>query len=151
MNLFLRIILSLIMIGSLSACSNQDWASDTQNTPTAEAVKDSEAKLNNETLTKKDPVEKVANDSWKELKLATCLKEKWAKLYWTSWCSHCKRQKEMLWPEAVKALWFIDCDQNKSACTAAWVKGYPTWVINWENLPWVRELNFVASKAGCTY
>ena len=81
--------------------------------------------------------------------LATCLKEKWVKLYWTSWCSHCNRQKEMLWEDGVAALWFIDCDENRSECRDAWVEAYPTWIVDWEKLPWVRQLAFLAQKTWC--
>lgn len=94
---------------------------------------------------------KIANSSSEQsVAFAKCLKEKWAKFYWTNWCSHCQKQKELLWWEqAVQALWFIDCDANKEECTKAQISAYPTWIINGSTLLWTQSIEALSQQTWC--
>ena len=80
---------------------------------------------------------------------ATCITKNWIKLYWTSWCTHCQKQKEMFWEDAVKNLDFTDCDKNKKACKEAWITWYPTWRIWWKLYPWVQNFEKLWELANC--
>ncbi|HLC89096.1 MAG TPA: thioredoxin domain-containing protein [Candidatus Nanoarchaeia archaeon] len=80
--------------------------------------------------------------------LAKCLTEKGAVMYGTEWCSHCKTQKEYF-GSSFKYVDYVDCDRNRDRCTAADVKGYPTWQINGNNYPGAQPLERLASLAGC--
>ena len=167
MKLLTKLLLTIALLWTISSCENQPWTSDDNKTPKTNAVSENKvtptdtnevSKVEEEKPAKLE-AEKITNDKAsdssitmnKEAKLAECLKEKWAKIFWTEWCSHCKRQKSMFWKEAMKILWFTDCDKERQVCIDHWIKWYPTWIINWENLPGVRELNFLASKTWCIY
>lgn len=90
----------------------------------------------------------TANDSI--AKLATCIKDSWAKFYGTTRCSHCNDQKSKF-GDSKTLLPFIDCDQNWPTCDAAGVKWYPTWVFaNWSKLEWSQDLATLAAKTSCT-
>ena len=80
--------------------------------------------------------------------LAQCLTEKGVKMYGTEWCSHCKNQKAAFGSD-FQYIDFIDCDQNRNACQAAGVKGYPTWKIDGKNYPGEQPLERLAALAGC--
>lgn len=79
---------------------------------------------------------------------AKCITRKWAKVYWTSWCWYCQKQKEMFW-DALKNISFTDCDENRKVCKDAWITWYPTWIINWKKYPWVQSLEFLWKKTWC--
>ena len=94
--------------------------------------------------------ETEAKPDWKAtVAFAECLVWKWVKLYWTSWCSHCKNQKEILWEDAMGALWFVDCDQDREDCQEAKIQLYPTWIINGQQYQWVRSLAEISEKSWC--
>ena len=80
--------------------------------------------------------------------LAKCLTEKGVKMYGTEWCSYCKKQKEAF-GNSFQYIDYIDCDKERSKCTAAGVKGYPTWVISGENYPGVQSFERLSSLSGC--
>ncbi|MBU1975479.1 MAG: hypothetical protein KKG59_03685 [Nanoarchaeota archaeon] len=62
----------------------------------------------------------------KEL-LAKCLTEKGYKLAGTSWCGHCKNQRDMF-GEALQFIDYHDCDDEAEWCQEMGVKAYPTWI-----------------------
>ena len=84
---------------------------------------------------------------------AQCLSDSGAKMYGVYWCSHCKEQKEKF--DNSKYIPYIECDPrgdnaNPSACEAAGVDGYPTWVFgNGEKVSGTRTLTELALKSGC--
>ncbi len=80
--------------------------------------------------------------------LAQCLTEKDVVMYGTEWCSHCKNQKAAF-GDSFQYVNFVDCDQNRAACEAAGVEGYPTWSIKGQNYPGQQQLGRLASLAGC--
>lgn len=81
--------------------------------------------------------------------LASCLTEAGLTMYGTEWCSHCKTQKAMFGDNFAKVN-YVDCDADKTACVAAGVQGFPTWVDNkGDNYPGVQTLEKLASLAGC--
>lgn len=83
------------------------------------------------------------------MKLATCLKNKWATFYWTTRCSHCNRQKE-LFAEGTWNLPFVDCDKESTKCETAGIKWYPTWVFaDGSKLEWTQELSILVEKTWC--
>ena len=80
--------------------------------------------------------------------IAQCLTEKGAVLYQTSWCPHCRNQKEAF-ETSLKYINLIDCDEEKVACQEADIKGYPTWVIDGKQYPGARSLEALAKIAEC--
>ena len=80
--------------------------------------------------------------------LAQCLTEKGITMYGTEWCSHCQNQKATF-GESFKYVNYVDCDKDRTACLAAGVEGYPTWVIDGNNYPGEQSLNRLASLSGC--
>lgn len=121
-----------------------------------EAIKETEEKIeelgeNNNSEEKVN--EEIKSKNTKTIKtideFAKCITENWAKAYWTSWCSHCQKQKEMFWEEAAKNLNFTDCDSERKACKDAWITWYPTWVINWEQYPWVQSFEKLWELTWC--
>jgi uncharacterized membrane protein/glutaredoxin len=67
--------------------------------------------------------------------LALHLSERGAKMYGASWCPHCIDQKEMFGASA-RRLPYVECStgpqgsRQASACQAARIKQYPTWIID---------------------
>lgn len=80
--------------------------------------------------------------------LAKCLTEKGVVMYGTEWCGYCKRQKQAF-GDSFQYVNYVDCDKEKTRCAEAGVRGYPTWVINGEISPGLKELSQLASLAGC--
>jgi len=85
-----------------------------------------------------------------KIAIATCLKEKWAKLYGTEWCPHCKNQKKVLGKEALDVVGFIDCDEKKWTCQKAGIKGYPTWIIDGKQYPGSQKMERLAQLGQCS-
>jgi uncharacterized membrane protein/glutaredoxin len=67
--------------------------------------------------------------------LAQHLAASGAKMYGASWCPHCIEQKEMFGASA-RRLPYVECStgpqgsRQSSACQAAGIRLYPTWIIN---------------------
>ncbi len=80
--------------------------------------------------------------------LAQCLTDNDVKMYGTEWCSYCKKQKE-LFGDSFELIDYIDCDKDPSACKAAGITGYPTWVIDGDNYAGVQPLERLARLSGC--
>ena len=68
-------------------------------------------------------------------------------MYGTEWCSHCKNNKA-LFGNSFQYVNFVDCDEDRSACSAAGVKGYPTWVVDGQNYPGEQSLERLAQLSG---
>ena len=169
MKLFTKIFLITAIISTMTSCSTESWTTDNNKSPETSAIikeKTPEPATPNEIESEEIQSNKIgetdsstssneesvdASGISKEELLAQCLKEKWAKIFWTEWCSHCKRQKSMFWVKGIEILWFTDCDKERQVCVENWIKWYPTWIINWESLPWVRDLSFLANKTWCKY
>jgi len=79
---------------------------------------------------------------------AKCLTEKGLKMYGTEWCSHCKNQK-VKFGNSFKYIKFIDCDKQKSECTAAGIQSYPTWSIRERKLTGEQQLYTLGVLSGC--
>ena len=80
---------------------------------------------------------------------AKCLTEKNITMYGTSWCPHCKDQKEMF-GDSVQYIDFVDCDESKEVCLNLDIPGYPTWVINGEQYPGTQTFYDLAKLSGCS-
>ena len=89
-----------------------------------------------------------------EVLLAKCLKEKGVKLYTSSTCSHCTRQKA-LFNEGVGFLPNIEClaiDGWSQECKNAGIDAVPSWIFaNGEKLTGETALASLAEKSGCDY
>ena len=104
---------------------------------------------NTDTPTNSDVLEKTPTTP--EEILGKCLLEKGAIMYGTTWCGHCKHQKE-LFKTGVEFLPFVDCEKEKGACKKAGITGYPTWKFaDNSTLIGSQDLNVLAKKTGCTY
>ncbi|MBN1915714.1 hypothetical protein JW796_01810 [Candidatus Dojkabacteria bacterium] len=87
----------------------------------------------------------------------SCLAGKEAKLYVSSWCSFCAKQKTLfgeqqnqLTEKGVSVL----CDATDGTgqaeeCNEAGISGYPTWIIDNEMISGVQTLEFIAEKTEC--
>lgn len=80
--------------------------------------------------------------------LAKCLTSKGVKMYGTEWCGYCKKQKENF-GASFQYVDYVDCDESKDECIEAGIRGYPTWNINGESNPGLKDLETLASLAGC--
>jgi uncharacterized membrane protein/glutaredoxin len=86
--------------------------------------------------------------------LAEHLKDEGVLFYGASWCPHCQEQKRMFGASA-RRLPYIECNlagpnaPQASACTAAGVDTYPTWVIDGRRyVGQVMTLAELAEKTG---
>lgn len=85
---------------------------------------------------------------------AKCLTEKGVKMYGAYWCSYCQSQKEMF-QSSWKYVDYVECaiqgqKGQAEACTAAGIKGYPTWIFpNGKSV--AREMTFdeLSIESGC--
>lgn len=85
--------------------------------------------------------------------LAKCLTEKGAKMYGASWCGHCNNQKAAF-GDAFQYVDYVECDEsgpdpNPSACAAAGVQAYPTWIIAGTQHLGEQKLEELAQLSGC--
>lgn len=80
--------------------------------------------------------------------LAKCLTEKGAKFYGTSWCNHCKTQKE-LFGDSMQYVDYVECTQKQQTCAAAGIRAYPTWIINDKVYEGVQQLDKLKELAEC--
>jgi hypothetical protein len=81
---------------------------------------------------------------------AQCLTESGAVFYGTEWCGHCANQKAMF-GTSMQYINFVDCDENRAACQAAGVPGYPTWGIpGTDNLVGTQQFSSLAAATGCS-
>jgi len=83
---------------------------------------------------------------------AKCLTDSGVKMYGAYWCSHCKSQKAMF-GASFQFVDYIECAQGNSqspVCTAAGIKGYPTWEFK-DGSRQAGELSFerLSEKSGC--
>ncbi len=85
-----------------------------------------------------------------------CLTRKGATFYGASWCPHCSAQRRTL-GDAMPNVRYVECsldghhDASASACTAAHVDGYPTWIFaDGSRESGEQSLADLASKTGCT-
>ena len=78
---------------------------------------------------------------------AQYLTEQGVKLYGTEWCPHCKNQKK-LFGNSFQYIDYIDCDKQRSVCSAVDIRGYPTWNINNQNYPGEQSLERLAQLTG---
>jgi len=81
--------------------------------------------------------------------MVNCMNEKGMVMYGTEWCPHCQRQKAMF-GEAIAELAYVDCDKNAELCTAAGVKGYPTWVLDGQLYEGEQTWKQIKDLTGCT-
>lgn len=92
--------------------------------------------------------------SGSEAELAQCLVDAGYVMGGTSWCSHCKAQKE-LFKGAFESIiipggGYKDCDLDTEWCTEAGIEGFPTWVTPEGNLlPGRQQLSTLSKIAGC--
>lgn len=84
-------------------------------------------------------------------KLAQCIINSDITFYGTEWCSHCKNQKVALGSiyDKYKSEFYVDCDLNAAECTAAGIRGYPSWVINGQLYEGGQSLDFISNSIGC--
>lgn len=82
--------------------------------------------------------------------LALCLSENKVKMYGTTWCSYCQKQKQEF-GKAFKKIEFIDCDRERDICLREGIQGYPTWKINGEPYSGLQTLETLATLSNCEY
>jgi thiol-disulfide isomerase/thioredoxin len=84
-----------------------------------------------------------------------CLKSKGATFYGTSWCPHCRSQRETL-GDAMDSVRYVECSvdgkrgETAPACRKAKVDGYPTWTFgDGSRAGGAQSLAELAEKTGC--
>lgn len=84
-------------------------------------------------------------------KFAKCLTVAGAKLYTTSWCPHCKKQKAMF-GDSLKHLKLFECDTaGAKECEAKGVQGVPAWEFpnSKELVAGTKSLEEISKLGGC--
>lgn len=77
-----------------------------------------------------------------------CLKNKELTIYGTSWCPHCKTQKEKF-GEYLKEVNYVDCGKSKRLCRKKRIYSYPTILLsNGQNIR-PGSIQEIAEGAGC--
>lgn len=101
------------------------------------------------------PVTAVADPKFSAL--AECLTGAGAKMYGTSWCPHCKKQKEEFGAAFAKVA-YVECADEANprvqapACAEAGITGYPTWLFaDGSKLEGDQSFAALAKKAGCPW
>ena len=85
--------------------------------------------------------------------LAVHLAQRGAKMYGAYWCPHCIEQKEVFGASA-KRLPYVECSTGgqgsaqASACQAASIRQYPTWIIGGQRFQEVLTLSRLAELTG---
>jgi len=80
---------------------------------------------------------------------AQCLADKKVTMYGAVWCSHCQKQKA-LFGDAFKLVPYVECPDNPSACVAAGINGYPTWVFaNGTKLEGEQSFQALSRQSSC--
>ncbi len=87
--------------------------------------------------------------------LAQCLTDNGVEMYGAFWCGACNEQKK-LFGNTFKYVEYIECDARgedpqPERCQIEGISGYPTWKINGQTMNGVRNLEQLASIAGCEY
>ena len=89
-----------------------------------------------------------------EIALAKHLTQAGAKMYSAYWCPHCFEQKQLFGKQAWAEVTNVECaaDAKKNpqpaACTAAGIKGFPTWIIDGKLDPGVKKLAKLGQMTG---
>jgi len=85
-----------------------------------------------------------------------CLASKGAVFYGASWCPYCQKQRQML-GAAMSGVRYVECsvdggrEASASACTAAKVSSYPTWVFaNGTRANGANTVAELAAISGCS-
>lgn len=90
-----------------------------------------------------------SHSSLAELALARHLTAAGATCYTAWWCPHCQEQRENFGKEAVRLAPFVQCANENGRqidfCKEKGIGGYPTWVINGEQLSGGRDLSELAN------
>ena len=74
-------------------------------------------------------------------------------MYGASWCPHCVEQKEMF-GASERRLPYVECStggpgsRQASACQAAGIRQYPTWIIGGKRFQEVLTLSRLAELTG---
>lgn len=75
--------------------------------------------------------------------------------YGTDTCAACRRQKEVLGPDLLQLVRYVDCVRTPSSCAGKELKGYPTWAVeDWSGQErarhyGLRTLSQLLSLAAC--
>lgn len=145
-------LLVIIIVGvAVAVNKDQNKSSNLNNTADqniSSTANDSNNEVSNSNVSSSsDGIDKAA--------LAKYLTDHGAILYGAYWCSHCKAQKE-LFGDALQYVTYYECDPSaenskSSACQAAGIEAYPTWIINGQKYTGTKSLADLAKLIGFTY
>ena len=82
-------------------------------------------------------------------KFAKCLSERGATVYVSTYCGHCKNQKEMF-GDSLKYLNLVECTENQQLCQQKGITGVPTWIINGLPYAGVQSFERLSELTGCS-
>lgn len=82
--------------------------------------------------------------------LAKCLTKNGAVMYGTSWCGHCKTQKD-LFGASFKYITYVDCELKEDICKQEGIVSYPTWKFKEDNVTkeGAQTLSSLSKLANC--
>jgi len=80
---------------------------------------------------------------------AKCLSERGATVYVSTYCGHCKNQKEMF-GDSLKYINLVECTENQELCQQKGIRGVPTWIINGASYPGVQSFEKLSELTGCS-
>lgn len=84
-----------------------------------------------------------------EITISQCLQNKWRNLFMTEDCRYCSDQADVF-GDYFSKLTVVNCDNEQSTCSEAWITWYPTWTDSeWNRHPWVRNLEDLYILAQC--
>lgn len=130
--LFIGIITAVVvLVGTLGIYANV-------NNPTAGTGADGQPGI--EVTTESGPA---------EIALAQHLADTEAVFYGAWWCPHCQDQKQLFGKEAAQIISYVECSTpdgqgQTPECQEAGITGYPTWIINGQELSGTQSLETLA-------
>lgn len=80
---------------------------------------------------------------------AQCLASKGATMYGAYWCPHCQNEKKAF-GDSFKYVSYVECTQETAKCTAAGIRGFPTWIFpDGRRFEGEQGLNKLSQESGC--
>jgi len=139
--IFVLMVVIIIVIGIQINKNKQDTNSTSSNNTIT-----NDSASNSSDVTDNSGIDKTA--------LAKYMTSKGFIFYGAYWCSHCQDQKK-LFGDSLQYVTYYECDPNgenskASACQAAGIESYPTWIINGQKYTGAKTMSELAQLSGYT-
>jgi glutaredoxin len=163
-NIILLSLSSAFILGSSSyglvdaANSNQTLLPSTHSQedrqPTNKPISEIQVKTNQLARATPNYPAITTNSNKSQIALARYLRRQKVRFYGAWWCPHCHEQKELFGKQAFKLIRYVECAnanqprQQKSMCSRANIRAYPTWRIKGKTFEGVQSLETLATLSG---